>query len=707
MGLGHILDANTLALWKFDENTLDSRGTLRDWSGNGRHVTQASASKQAPVRPEGPNGELVRLFDGTDDNFERTTSDSALNTACKGEWTVQGFFKWSGVAASRTFITIGGSNALVLRVDARSDGRLGAFWEASGVDQLMTQSTGSTFTANVWSHFAVVKNATHVRFFIDGVFQQQIARGTNANGGGSTINLGSNLDVNLFLSGSLKDLKLTSRALSDVEVAAEAALLATTFELGVEGDTLALWRCNQPADTIEDSSSNNNHLWPISSAAYAPKCPPLIDDGGYSAFFLNTYTFSYSANSPTSPVGGGGGPGMEAIRQALQSTTGFTFEGWFQIADAIPNSYYRGLFCFGDPGLTTATGNFLSFELQSDLKFRYWSEYGTDADSTHVSTYALPSQFGRYHIACRRNATIAGKHSVDIFVNGVLVDTLTNIEPYAGGQSMTFGLGRGAQETYWYGCIDDVRLSSIPRTDAEILESYQRGVSLVAPVIGSPTPAEGAITTGDAISFTATDADEGLTGTNRVTITAEYGSDTPIGEFSETVYVNGAFTPKFDTDSTAGGTGGSRPFSIEREGGWPSAEVTITVCVVDVDGNVAVETWEFTTDFEPVPDDTGPPTIENITPADGNIRRYTVVEFDVLDDQPLVYTGIVAEYDDAEDDVVFDGFEFGEHYQSSINTRTAIEGGYHFKVRRDDGWKHSPNFKPAIIDGAGNIGEIA
>lgn len=99
------------------------------------------------------------------------------------------------------------------------------------------------------------------------------------------------------------------------------------------------------------------------------------------------------------------------------------------------------------------------------------------------------------------------------------------------------------------------------------------------------------------------------------------------------------------------------------------------------------------------------PTIDNFVPADFLIREETIIEFDVIGN--LAYTGLLVVYPDDTQEVVFDGFEFGEHYQTDVNDREETETGYHFTLRRDDGWKQSPSFKPAMLDMFGNIAAVA
>jgi hypothetical protein len=147
-----------------------------------------------------------------------------------------------------------------------------------------------------------------------------------------------------------------------------------------------------------------------------------------------------------------------------------------------------GLWCFSDPGNGAANLNFLAIDILGTGQIQWWSEYATDADSTVVSTATVPAT-GVFHLALRRNASTGTTHTVSMFINGDLVDTLTGIQNYTGGNSPAsfFTLGYGAYEggNYFRGYMDDVRFSNIARLDAEILESYERGMPSPVVVAGT------------------------------------------------------------------------------------------------------------------------------------------------------------------------------------------------------------------------------
>ena len=149
----------------------------------------------------------------------------------------------------------------------------------------------------------------------------------------------------------------------------------------------------------------------------------------------------------------------------------------------------------------------------------------------------------RYHVAVRKTMT-GGTWTGALFINGAKVSELAAMTNYDGGTNPTgtsacfFGIGKGANPTqsqaYWI--VDDVRFSDIARTDAEILESYRRGIGYVAPIPEEAEPSILSITASPVTRWTPvvariSDAEDIVitleAGTNRFTI---YDSTKPIDE---------------------------------------------------------------------------------------------------------------------------------------------------------------------------------
>jgi hypothetical protein len=130
----------------------------------------------------------------------------------------------------------------------------------------------------------------------------------------------------------------------------------------------------------------------------------------------------------------------------------------------------------------------------------------------------------------------------------------------------------------------------------------------------------------------------------------------------------------------------------------------------------AVRTIAIEPEEEPV--DATPPQITNITPANGeDIRRETIIELDVTDETGLAIVGINVVWEDEEGEhceVAHDGTNFRGAYVNEASVRTVIAGGYHFKLRRSDGWPvdadgdtRELSFEYPILDTSSNLAVAA
>lgn len=476
MGQGHILDASTFALWRCDEMPTADTLQAPDSSGNNRNAAAASLAEAGQLRPLGPAGQFVRYFDGTDDVFTRA-QDAATTALLKTTaFTVQAFIRWESGATRCIFAHASSGESTATNIQFRWLLRTTGteiMWEtgSGGTDVIHTTSVAVVPPIGTWSHVAVVKTATHLRFYIDGAFIEEIAYvGAQPTGGTSNLfRIGDQSPGSLSFRGGMKDLKLSDKTYTDGEIAAEAALLNTTFELPVDANTHALYRLNENSGALIDSGPNAMHLVPATDSLLIHGLEALCADNG-KAVYVNATRAVGEVNAASI-----------ALNTALKLP--FTFECWIVLG--VPWTEERGLWVFGDPGSILAVDNFLSVDILANRTFRWWSEYGTDLDDTRTTSYALPH--GRHHLAFRKEAeyTFSGNpvYDVDIFVDGVFQETISAVRQYASGASGIFQLGVATSLSF-KGQLDDIRISTVARSDAEILESYQRGTggNLLIPI---------------------------------------------------------------------------------------------------------------------------------------------------------------------------------------------------------------------------------
>ena len=100
--------------------------------------------------------------------------------------------------------------------------------------------------------------------------------------------------------------------------------------------------------------------------------------------------------------------------------------------------------------------------------------------------------------------------------------------------------------------------------------------------------------------------------------------------------------------------------------------------------------------------ETTPPVISNMTPAPGALLPGQFIEFDVTDETGLARVLITASFAHLDaPELVHDGSSFTPAY-AQASSRSAISGGYHFKVLRKRQWPGGVSLAAYAIDTSGN-----
>jgi hypothetical protein len=188
------------------------------------------------------------------------------------------------------------------------------------------------------------------------------------------------------------------------------------------------------------------------------------------------------------------------------------------------------------------------------------------------------------HIAARKRSLGGGNYTVDFFLDGVelehgTVGTLANASGGAAGTTLiVVGRDQGASRTR--GFIDEIRVSSKERTNAEILESYTRGTtsSSIPPEVSNVSPSVGSqITPTTPISIDITDEPAGEF--RRAVLHAAYSGL----DWWEVIHNGDAFAPNYATGSSRTAITNGYRYSLLRRGGWPGSP-TFTPIAIDTSG---------------------------------------------------------------------------------------------------------------------------
>jgi len=186
---GHIVDANTWALWRFDEGSGGATtdlvsGYVLTFSGTNASVWSAGQINYA------------HTFNGSNDLGRTAAADSATRTMLLGDWTIEALINrtagqtdgfgtiWAYAAAGEGEDT----NALA-DLSIGTTGRILYYWERSaGTD--VTGNTTDTISDGAWHHVAITKKYNGVNYdviaYIDGAPSQTFSGLLNATGGTNT-----------------------------------------------------------------------------------------------------------------------------------------------------------------------------------------------------------------------------------------------------------------------------------------------------------------------------------------------------------------------------------------------------------------------------------------------------------------------------------------------------------------------------------------
>lgn len=602
MGQGHILDASTFALWRMDDSIADPRTQGPLDSSGVRWTFPSGGSVQATGPRIGFYSRLIR--NQADSGVMKRLAVAGDAAKAIGSWTCEALLMVQSFTTTSTVLTLAGAaddssantNA-VMSVRVETTGRLHCFWESGvGVNQSAGATTGA-LTLNQWHHIAVVKDhvAKTFTFWLDGV-QQGLAIGyaTEATGGSAAhwiIGQANDGGGGIATTMRVRDVQFATTKRAAPWLLANAAFASTlssnlTAALLTDADTYFSVLCDAVAAVDEVGTY---HLISRSGVLDEDLAYPtdanggLIADGGRAKYFDNC-TLQLASFST-------------AVRDVLLSS--FTIEMW--ILPAPTMAVAHGLFCHGDPGVDTQAFNYLALdrELSGSVTFDIENGAGLNQSICSSSGGSVPSG-RRTHLAARKTSLGGGLCNMALFVNGVKNNETLGVPDYDGGTDpsttfLTLGRGSDTVQNRFAGFMDDVRLSSVARSDAEILESYQRGgaFSDASPptiTIISPTPG---VAPGDPGGFpadlnaarhtpivlTITDLSPGL---GYICVIA-----TLPGGVEEVVYRRDAFRGRYAGLSSVIAIANGLQFSVRHAEGWPPGNVTFAVDPSDLAGNLS------------------------------------------------------------------------------------------------------------------------
>jgi len=212
--------------WKFDGNALDSSGsnnngifygeTFNDGKlGDG---TCAPGSESCPSRVSGYFSNALK-FDGTNDYISVSDSNSLdlTNSLTITAWIRP--INWGPGGMGR--IVDKNSSYMFYVYNSGSTTRSLSFYYWSGTSTNQVWSNKNVLTLNAWQHVAVTYDGQYVKFYVNGTLAGQTTKTGNIALSSSSLYLGNRFSFDRAFNGTLDEVRILNRALTQTEIQAE------------------------------------------------------------------------------------------------------------------------------------------------------------------------------------------------------------------------------------------------------------------------------------------------------------------------------------------------------------------------------------------------------------------------------------------------------------------------------------------------------
>lgn len=225
---------------------------------------------------------------------------------------------------------------------------------------------------------------------------------------------------------------------------------------GADPNTVAVWSFEEgQGDQVLDSSGNGHHGMIVDGAKWNPN-----------GKFGGAMEFD------------GVGSYVEVPASDAFDLTEFTVELWFR-AESINGTW--AVFGHGESFDTDKAQYVVEInDGENPNKIQVWYEADNDDDTYVASTTDIGP--GNWHFFA---ATRDEDGTINVYLDGELETTTEQpVPPASIDHVITIGCRTNEPNTYqdfFHGMIDEVRVSSIPRSAAEIQESFQNGFLSVMP----------------------------------------------------------------------------------------------------------------------------------------------------------------------------------------------------------------------------------
>lgn len=360
-------------------------------------------------------------FDGTGDYLTvNGNSNLALGT---GDFTIEGWFYATTSSGWRSLANIG--NTTDTGVYLSSGNVLN--WYEGGI-----KAPSAVVTANVWNHFAVTKQGTTLRVFLNGV---------KSDSDFATVTDYTRTSVNIGANGAFGE--LFTGYLSNIRVVKGTALYTTNFTpptsplTAISGTSLLTCQSNR----LIDNSTNN----------FA-----ITANGNSRPTTFNPFTVSYSTRQSYTPAvyggsmyvdGGSDWLSVPGAGTALSLTSDFTVEFWVYPIGLVSNNYYH---------LVSAGYNV------SVLKVHWYPTVAAGGGTFYY--YNAPNSYNYEHSSTMQNlvwshvAWVRSGSTSKLYINGISTVSVTTLTETIGWNSNFYVASGGTSNENFPGYISDIRI---------------------------------------------------------------------------------------------------------------------------------------------------------------------------------------------------------------------------------------------------------
>ena len=399
---------NVTLLLHGDGSNGAQNNTFLDSSTNNFTITRNGNTTQGSFSPYGSN--WSNYFDGTGDYL--TVPANTAFAFGTGDFTVEFWFSAASYRTSGSFydcfLALGNfANSPYFRIN--QDGRLTA-----GITATNEYYTTSTVTLNRWTHFAVTRQGSTVRLFVNGVLETTQTNSTN---------LLNTTDVTVGTSAWQAANETFTGYLSNVRVVKGTAVYTSTFTpsttplTAITNTSLLTCAYNRfrDASTNNFTITRNGDVKVTNFAPFAPSAAYSTTTNGGSAYFDGTGDWLDAPNNAAFGFG----------------TGDYTVEFWLYLNTLPPSSKYT---IVDFRPTESATPHTIYVASSGYLGF-----YNGSADVTSSSAPMTASTWT--HIAYSRSSG-----TLRIYVNGVQAYSAANTVDYQSSRPCRVGAGIGGIE---------------------------------------------------------------------------------------------------------------------------------------------------------------------------------------------------------------------------------------------------------------------